>query len=378
MDAISLCKTSKRFRQLSQLFYGKYSNFSFGAINGDLSINETNLPTMLEELGGYITSIEWHNLNAAQLDILAQFCPNVIKMKLYSPSKDLSTIALNRNKKFFGSLKRLHIVSGAVFDGNVKVMLSGKKVKTVDLDRCRFVSGKFLNSINSAKLKNIRIVNCTRVTDISAAGWKNKLVTFAYDKCCSYIPCLTSPPESLGKLKELELDFSCFQGSLENLQFDALKSIQKFTITRKNRDIVLNFNNIINAVSKIDSLESLNIEGIKIDIVTIDYLGAIKNLKNLRMSRAQNGIGRNLYEILRVKLPNIHELSIHFVGAEDVTGKLISNMIEAMAKLKYFSHSSITWQLLDIILQGQLSKPNTKLNIGVSKNIFDDPVKVSF
>ncbi len=377
-DVINLGKASTRMQAVSRLFYVKYSKFSYGASPGDSSINETNLPNILEAIGKEILSIEWHHLGKEQLDLLGKYCPNVTKLKLLSPKRSLSTCALKRNKAFFAKLKRLQIESSSLCDANMKIMMSGRQLKTLDLFRCHLVSGKFLNSLNRSKLNNIRIIECDQMRNFSCDQWKNQMIKFAYDKCCSYIVCLHLPPESLAKIKELQLDFSCFEGNMEDLHFDALKKLKQFTITRKNSEAAVNFNNIIRALSPINTLESLSIEGISIDSETINILRSMSKLKKLRLSKIVNTIGRKFYEDITVRLSTLNELSISSVQEEKVNGKLFNDIIAAIPNLSYFSHSSVTWELLNSILKAyQPSKKNSTLMIGVPKAIFDDPRKVS-
>lgn len=383
MDVISLGKTCTRMQQLSRLYFKKFTHFTFGSsINGaisvDTSVNEANLPTILEEIGEHIISIDWTSLGAPQFQLLARHCPNVRKITLVSLSKHVNTVILNRHKAFFANVTKLSISStNHLVDGGVRAMISGKQVKTLNLNGCWRVSGQFLNKDNRKNLKFFRVTDCPRIKDPSELyipAWKQKLIKFVYDKCCS-LNCLRFPANSLNQLKELHLDFSCFKGDISGFNFDGLKKIKELTLTRNNVLQTINCNDLIHTISKIDTLESFTIHLIQIDNNTIEYFGWMKRLKKLSLQRIDNKIGRNLYQC--GKFSHLQELSITFSSAEEATGKLIVDMIATMPKMTYFSHSSITWEILDLIRSAKFFDGKSSLKIGVPGVVFHDQKKVS-
>lgn len=383
MDAISVCKTSTRMQSAGQLYYRKYANFSFGMPLKDTSISEANLPIILEAIGDHITSIDWHFLTGAQFDLLIKHCPNVTEITLTSVKRDFGAM-LHRNKQFFVNLKKLHIKSSTnICDIHVKAMMSGNAVKTLDLQGCNRLRGKFFTKLNHKKLRNITFTNCPRMREherFPLSKWTNRLFNLKSDICCSYVPCLSLPAGKLDRLKELQLDFSCFVGVTEGLNFSGLVRLKKITLTRKNQYNYIDSNKMINGLAQISSLESVNIQGIVVDSNTIRALRSIKMLKFLRLGSVDNKIGRNLYEMLREHLPTLQELSMYFGRYEVVTGKPIMDMVAGMPMLQYFAHSSINWEWLDGIRQATVVATldqKTPLKIGVSENIFNDPKKVS-
>lgn len=402
IDIINFGKTSTRLQSVTQQVYVQRKHFSFGTNTGDSSVNEINLPIILEEIGSYIKSIEWTDLDSAHFDVLAKYCPNVTTLKLQNPKFGLSSVKLKINKLFFANLKRLHIISAPFYDTAIKLIVTSSKLISLKLDNCRNVHGKFLTKRKCNKLKHIGIINCrsmggqyvghgeAKMDDVTDFQRNNKLFTFSMDKCCSYLHCLTSPAEILAKFKQLELDFSCFLDSqLEQLNFKELKRLTKFTITRKHRQFLhppgnnsfadfANFNKVFTAMSQIDTLVSLNVANIEIDINTLKCLGAIKNLKQLRLINVRNSIGKQMYTTMHDHLPNLNELSMSFeISAVEKAGKWICDMIILLPQLRYFSHSSMNWGLLDKISKSQLSRNQLPIRIGITNILFVDPKKVT-
>lgn len=384
IDVVNLGKTSIRLQSVTKQLHSRKSHFSFGSNTGDSSINEINLPVILKETGEFIQSIEWYELNPTDLDILVKCCPNVSVMKLVKPSTALSSHHFKKNKTFFEKLKRLHIHNSHLFDTAMKILTSSPTLKTLNLEECRNIRGKF-SPKKAMKLKHLRIIRCAMLTyypefwnAIKDVQWKNKLFTFAVDKCCSYESCLTSPPEILAKLKELQLDFSCpFQRNLKELNFSGLTRLTAFTVTRKHSNLpAQNFNNVITAIAQIKTLESFCIERIEINNDTLKCLASIQNLKALKLNNVTNTIGKRLYLTLPVHLPNLTELSV-LLDVAEINMKSICDTVAALPQLRFFSHSSMTWELLDIILKVQLTRKYLTMNIGISKLMFDDPKTVS-
>ncbi|XP_037048028.1 uncharacterized protein LOC119082591 [Bradysia coprophila] len=384
MDVINLCKTSTRMQSAGQIFYKQFGKFAFGMTLTDSSINETNLPVILEAIGDHITSIDWHYLTAVQFELLVKHCPNVTELKLSFP-KRLPGGMISRNKHFFAGLKKLYIESSThIYDINLKYMMSGRNLRTLDLHNCNKLRGNFFNKLNISKLKTLKIVNCQQMDkkNVPLSEWKNKFTTLAIDTCCSYLSCLSLPPEKLAKIKELQLDISCFKGTTDGLDFSGLTKLKKLTLTRKYQYNYIDSNNMINGLAQIDSLESLHIQGITVDTNTILGLRSIKNLRYLRMDQIENKIGRNLYEQFGTYMSTLQELSLYFGRTDVAIGKTINDMIAGMPMLNYFSHSSITWEWLDGIRQAKsvtaFAEKPTPLKIGVTETMFHDPKKQTF
>ncbi|KAG4079291.1 hypothetical protein HA402_007983 [Bradysia odoriphaga] len=384
MDVISLCKTSTRMQSAGQIFYKKFTKFAFGMTLTDSSINETNLPVILEAIGDQITSIDWHYLTTAHFELLVKHCPNVTELRLSFPKRVPGT-TISRNKPFFAGLKKLYLESSLnIYDTNLKNMISGRNLRTLDIRNCNKLRGNFFNKVNHSKLKVLKIVDCpsTEKNNFPLSEWKNKFTTLAMDTCCSYLSCLTLPPEKLQKIKDLQLDISCFKGTTDGLNFSGLTKLKKLTLTRKFQYNYIDANNMINGLAQINSLESLNIQGITVDSNTIQGLRLIKNLRYLRMDRIENILGRNMYELLGSYLSTLQELSLYFGRVDIVVGKPIIEMIASMPMLNYFSHSSITWEWLDGIRQAKsvtaFDEKPPPLKIGVTESVFRNPKKETF
>lgn len=382
MDAINLGKTSTRMQSAGQLYYRKFTKFSFGCALQDPSINDANLPVILEAIGKQICSIDWTNLTAAQFELLVKHCPNVTEFKLTTPKRDVGG-TMCRNKNFFINLKKLYIESSNhIVDRTVRVMMSGRKLRTLDVQGCIKIRGSFFNTINHGKLKTVKIIDSPRVEKkfFNLSQWKGQLTTFASDTCCCYVEFLALSTEKLERIKELHLDMSCFKGITWGLNFTGLKKLKKLILTRKHQYNFYDSNVMINELAQIDSLELLNIQGITVDSNTIQALRSLKNLKYLRMDRIDNKIGRNLYELVRQYLSTLQELSIHYGRVDTVMGKPIFDMIAGMSMLRYFSHSSINWEWLDGIRSTKsitVIDEKSPLKIGVPEYVFNDPKKVS-
>lgn len=377
-DIVNMGKTSTRLRSVTAQIYRKITHFSFGTDTGDSSINETNLSIILQEMGNFIHSIEWHHLNLIHLSYLRQYCHSVTELKLINPSKSLHSPAMKNFKGFFRYLKTLEVYDAPFFDTAIKTILSSSSLIALTLEHCVNVRGKFLSTWKKSKLQILKIrnsskVDCTAVFDFMI---KNRLVKFSFDGGCSFKQCLTSPAECLSQFTAIELDFSYLtEKYLTLLNFKDLKQLTSLTVTNKYTQAAANYNNLLSAMSQVRTLESLNIGQIIIDTDTVNCLGSFTNLRKVRFTKAVNTIGRQLYSSIQVHLPKIIELSMQTIG-EECYFQPISDMISSLADLKYFSHSSITWQLLNMILQVRLLRKQLRIKIGVPKLMFYDPEKV--
>ncbi|KAG4071535.1 hypothetical protein HA402_011689 [Bradysia odoriphaga] len=389
MDVMNLCKTSKRMQSVGQLFYKKFAKLSFEPVLGitlDSSINVRNLPVILvlEAIGNQIKSIDCNYITTAQFELLVNHCPNVSELRLYLADK-LTSATVRRNKSFFAGLKKLYIKSSSIYDTSLKYILSGNNLRVLDLYGCDNIHGNFFNRVNRSKLKILKIADCWSMDKkyVPLSEWENKFTTLAIDMCGSYLTCLTIPPEKLENIEVLELDFSNFEGTTDGLNFSGLTMLKKLTLIRKYKWDFVDANSMINGLAQINSLKSLSIQGITVDSNTVvDGLRSIKNLRDLRMYRIENKLGQNLYELFRDYLSTLQELSLYFRTERKIDGKPSYDMIAGMPMLHYFSHSSITWEWLDLICQAKsvtaFDYKTPPLKIGVSGMIFFDSKKKTF
>lgn len=383
IDIVNLGKTSTRLQAFANQIYRKKSHFSFGTNTGDSSINDSNLRITLKEMGHYIKTIEWHGLNSNHLDKLSRYCSNVTTLSLKHPSNDLHLASIKSNKTFFAKLKILDIQHAAFFDSALKVMISSRKLKSLQLLHCRNIRGRFFSTWNNSKLKYLKVNGSWKVDceDIFGFLCSHKLHNFSFDAGCSFRQCLGAPSECLLKFKELELDFSFFtDDKLKVLNFGDLKRLTDLTVTRKYLGSVTSYekcNNLLAAISQVDTLESLNIENIQIDGETVEHLGSFENLRKIRLNNVKNTIGKRLYTSIPIHLQKLTMVSMDTTPEREFDRKWICDMISTMNYLEYFSHNCMTWQLLEMILQLQLRRNHSTIEIGVSQSFLEDPRKVN-
>lgn len=383
VDIVNLGQTSISMHSFVQQIYRRKPHFSFGTNTGDSTINELNMPIILQEIGGHIRSIEWQHLNSSHLDVLSKNCPNVISLELTSPLNKVNTSSVKKNKKLFRNLQTLDIKGASFFDVTFKTIISSSpKLRCLQISECRNIRGKFFSKWKSSKMK------CLNVTDNPRIGCENvhqflrnnKLTKFTFDAGCSFGQCLSAPPECLVMLKELKLDCSSLSDEkLKILQFENLKRLTDLTLTRKHAQMG-SCNNILAAMSPVKTLKSLTIHNIEIDNDTVKQLGLFQKLQKMNFNDCLNRIGEELYSSIPTHLANLTTLSMlkKYQINEDIGIKSISDMILSLKKLKYFSHSSMTWELLDMILKVQLIRQPSTIEIGVSSLLWNHPKKKFF
>lgn len=372
-------------KSVGQLYYRfKFKKFSFGRPQWDWSINEENLPVILEAIGHHICTIDWNYLTTAQFKMLVKHCPNVTDLKLSCVmAEEIAT--LDRNRDFVVNLEKLYIaVSEDILDDDIRYMMSGEKLRTLHLKCCSNLHGTFFSNINRVNLKTIEIVNCPELEGniVDLPEWKGKLTSFTSNTKSFYKKFLALPTEKLDRLTEIQLDITGFRGSIARFNFSGLKKLRKLTLSNETRRYkYINANRMISELSRIDSLESLNIHIIFVNRNTIRHLGSLKNLKYLELNWIKNQIERNLYQEISEYLSTLRALSIYNGKDYTIEGKPIYDMIAGMPMLRYFSHSSIGWKWLDGIGQSEsittLNEKKAPLKIGVTRYIFNNPKKVS-
>lgn len=380
IDIVNFGKASRRLRSVSVQIYRKRTHFSFGPNTGDSSINEMNLAAILQEMGTFIQTIEWHHLQPIHLPYLSQYCHSVTELTLIIPSKDILSSSIKSVKRFFRNLKTLAIYGALFFDITMKAITSSSRLTSLKLSHCPNVQGKFLSTWKNSKLETLKICNSWKVDCEAVFNFEveHKLAKFSFDAGCSFQQCLRLPPECLSNFTEIEIDFSYFTDNiLELLNFEGLIELTSLTMTYKYVNSFEIFNNLLTAMSRIRKLKSLTIDQFRIDADTVNCLASFTNLRKIRLKEVNNTIGRRFYSSLPMHLPNIIELSMQMENStEEIYSKSICDMITSLVHLKYFSHSSMTWQLLNTILQVRKSRKQTSIEIGVSKLLFNDPIKV--
>lgn len=176
----------------------------------------------------------------------------------------------------------------------------------------------------SSKLKHLRLIKCQNILGKFFSNWNCQLVYLKISNCCDVH---TLPIREIGPIR---------------------------------------------------TLKYLSIDAIRIDADTIKRLGTYKNLKQLTLRNGTNTIKKKLYSSLPVQLPKLTKLVMKMENpAEKIKMKSVAEMISSLSDLNYFSHSSMSWQLLDMILQVRILRKQPPIEIGISKVLYSDPKKVN-
>lgn len=379
IDIINLGKSSTRMQSFVECIYRKKNHFSFGINAGDSSINRSNLETILQEIGVYIESLEWNDLDASQLDCLAQHCPNVRALKLQNTSSKLRSFDIKKNKKFFVKLETLEIRNGSLYDSGLRTMICSSGLQSFRLKGCHNVRGKFFSKSKNLKLKILVIDGIWGADPDGICDFvrKLKLAKFSYNGF-TFQQCLTLPPECLPEFEELQLNFtSVTDDQLESFNFTDFKRLTHLAVTVRENGY-RNCNNILRAARQIPALQSLTVEGLQVNAATLSCLGLYKNLRKIRFTHFNNAMGRAFYSSLHVHLPNItHLIVTQYYSDEIIESKWICEMISSLKNLKYFSYSFMTWLLMNLILQQQVLLKRPTIEIGIAEFRSDDQEKVS-
>lgn len=390
IDIVNLGKTSNRLRSFTEQIYRKSTHFSFGTNAGDSSVNKKNLPIILQEMGSYVHSIDWRGLTERHLEYLSEYCQNITTLKLKDPECNLQLPSIEKNKMFFKNIESLEIENAGFSDATMKTIIASlSKLKSLHLVRCLNIKGQFFSEWKDSKLENLKIAYCLSVSPSSILDFQrdNKLIKFSNDTFDSFVLCLSLPPGCLSEYTELDLVLnSSTDEKLDLLHITELKQLKKIHLTCRNLNTFYQINyeptffdydKVFAALSQIDTLKSITVEKAIIDGNTIKCLGLIKNLEEITFKRVKNRVSIQLYSDLHVHLPKITKLTMKMENTtEEIDLKSICDMILSLVDLRYFSHSLMTWQLLNQILQVQLLREQPSIEIGVSKLLFYDPKKV--
>lgn len=377
IDIINLGKTSTRLQSFAQLIYQREPHFSYRTDTGDSSITERNVQSVLQEMGNYIQSIEWHNLQSNHLDYIIANCPNVIDLNLQNPSHVLNLhLHLHVVQQFFAHLETLTLCDSSVFDGAIKAIIS-TRLTSLKLENCRNIGGRFLaNNRRLSSLQELQIRNCRKVDSDAVYNFveSGRLVKFAYDRM-SLQKFLELRPECLSHLEELELS-SSYSVNTEQLHFRhvprlthlALKFYGKFFYYAEN------CNNFLPAISQIRTLQSLKIIGMQANGDTLKSLGLLRNLQYLCLDHFDNGVGGKFFQSLHLHLPGLTKLEISHIPSNRiiVQPQFICNMISSLQFLKHFSFDYVSQDLINMILKSQQKqnskRPRPTIEIGIPSN----------
>lgn len=389
VDIINMGKTSTRFRSFTQTIYQQRKHFSFQPHTGDSAINETNLELILQETGTYIESIEWYCIHPHHLDYLSRYCPNVTELVLEEAS---SLCNYEENRKFFAKIEKLKICFSDITDAQVTVIASSKNLKSLNLE-CNAIRGEFFSQFKHSEIKILKLAHCHEINSDQVFNFvlSNKLLKFSTNQDGCFEKCLRLPSTCLSLFEELELNIPCDFNKikLETLNFKYLANLKHLRLTGRHRG---NCNGVLAAAAQIPALTSLTVEGIDIDVQTLNCLSSLKSLTKIRFNFFTNKIVGLLYTSLYLYLPDITEVTMYEEDdEEDENGfdeekkiatelfkeKSICAMISQIAQLKYFAYSEMSWELLYKILEVRLRLKLTTIEIGISEHLWCDQRKVS-
>lgn len=386
IDIVHLGKTSSRLRTFAEQIYRKRTHFSFGTNTGDSSINETNLPTILQEMGSYIRSIDWTGLSETHLEYLFKYCRNVEVMNMNRPKKSLELTSIEKNKSFFQKIESLRIENAGFSDAVMETIISStSNLKSLEFELCYRLGGTFLLGWKDSKLERLKYSLCASMSTAIVLDFQraNKLVKFSSDSHDSFVSCLSLPSSCLSEYTDLELALnSSSHERLDFLHINELKQLKTMRLACKSLDtsflsnykkILYNYDKVFVALSQIDTLKSIHVEKIIFGANTIKCLGLIKNLEEVTIQNSTDQLQRQLYWDIPMYLTKITKLTIiMYSTTEYMDVQSICDMITALDHLRYFSHSLMTWQLLDMILQDQLLRRRPSIEIGISRSLFFD------
>lgn len=387
IDTVNLGKTSRRLRTVTQQIFKKRTHFSFGwAHQSDLSVNSRNIRTILQETGSFIQLLQWKHVSDEQLHMLAQYCQYVTELELVEPK--LHSYSIERNRILFKNVETLKIKNAHSFDAQLKAMITFTiNIRSLELINCYNVKGNVFYDWQNSQLENLKIWRCPGISPSNITHFAtraNQLTKYSSDIYDSFICCLTLPARCLYNYTELRLALNLSTDEkVQLLKFDELKRLRKIHLksshfNRLGFDVTIsyNFNKVFAAMSPIDSLNSVTVDKIIIDADTFKCLGSIKNLHELTFIHIENGLGEEMYASLHVHLPKLEKLSIVLDYKDENEFTSICEMMTALVNLKYFFHTSITWELLETIRQDRLIREQSPIEIGISELMFNDPRKV--
>lgn len=134
----------------------------------------------------------------------------------------------------------------------------------------------------------------------------------------------------------------------------------------------------ISKIGRIKTLKSFSVNKIEINADTMKTLRLYKNLQHLKLENVNNTLERKLYSYLPVRLPKLTTLKMKMEHNDGkINSKSISTMISSFVNLKYFSHSPMSWKLLESVRRARTLQKQAPIEIGIPKKLFRDPKKVN-
>ncbi len=170
-------------------------------------------------------------------------------------------------------------------------------------------------------------------------------------------------------LKCLELvNCSNMQGQF----FDQWKKCQLEILKIGNSPQVRNMAMQMCKSRRLGTLKHLTLDCNELSALELFVLRSLTNLKELTLINVDNTVGIWLYSWLRKHLPKIERLTIRTENMESNL-KTIADMVASLPNLKYFHHSSMSWDLIYMIREDRQSQNLTrKFQFGITESMNDE------
>ncbi|KAG4078683.1 hypothetical protein HA402_015273 [Bradysia odoriphaga] len=111
LDTINLGKTSKLMKSMAKQSYIRFSHISFG----NLSVDVYGSPSILEEIGDDVRSVEISGLNVQMLDCLLKCCPNLTDIKLIDSSNIFNSMSFGKYLPLLKNITNLEIRKSEIY-----------------------------------------------------------------------------------------------------------------------------------------------------------------------------------------------------------------------------------------------------------------------
>jgi hypothetical protein len=163
-DVKNLSQSSDRFKSVAGQHYRKYKHFSYkrNLINSNIEISE--LPTILNEMGRYIETLELINCNTIIFKIFASKCTNVKTLKITGEESNVKLRILRLYKLFFRNISKIIITNTNLYDNVVRIITRASNLTSLELVNCENIKGKFLQSQKLIRnIRELKLLNCSGI-----------------------------------------------------------------------------------------------------------------------------------------------------------------------------------------------------------------------
>lgn len=240
--------------------------------------------------------------------------------------KDLDEIHLQYLAKYCPNVRKLNILYPSLDVNSVYIKTFFKNITSLVIVRANFYDNTMKKIIqSSANLKHLQLINCRNIRGTFLSNAK-QLVNLKIINC------------------------------------------------RHLRNILHSYE-----IARIPKLKALSVDRIEIDCDTIKMLVSHKNLKRLTLRNVDNTMGGQMYSNIQLHLPELRSLTMKMQNmATKSDFQIICEMVSSLANLKCFGHSSMSWELLDMIRRARELRKQPTIEILISKLLFNHPKKVNY